>query len=119
MKEIIEGFKEFFLEGEQAEQNEHYRAAASNYYKAIVQIARLLIWKKTGKVPKNHQEIFLFLKINFQEVYDIINPLFRIYQDSYERSLTKEEVSHLKDGINKISQREDVGEEIRVLIAKM
>jgi hypothetical protein len=108
-----EGFKEFLEEGIDAESKGHYRAAASNYYKALTELCSLLIAKQIGKVPNNHTEIFLFLKINFPEIDELIKPAYKIYTKAYDSSIDKEECIIVKDVIKKITAKEEFSEKIR------
>lgn len=70
MAEIYEeGFEEFLDEGIDAESKKHYRAAASNYYKAITEICSYLIKNKTGKLAIRRNPLIadLLHRIKFVE----------------------------------------------------
>ena len=68
MNSIKKIFEDFLNEGLSAESNKRYGPAVSNHYKALSSICSYIIMNKVGKSPKNHSEIFLFLKISFPEV---------------------------------------------------
>ena len=108
-----EGFEEFIEEALSAEKNEHYRTAASNYYKAISEMCSFLIKNKTGKNPNNHSEIFLFLKVNFPDLYEVINPAFEIYTKAYDSAIKSEDCNVIKEVIKKIANRKEISEKIR------
>ena len=120
MEDIYEkGVKEFLEEGASSEKRGHYRAAASNYYKAVSELCSYLIKNKTGKVPANHSEIFLFLRVNFPEVDLLVAPAFEVYTKAYDSSVEKEELKLIKDAIKKIAARKEVSEEIRNAVEKI
>jgi len=114
-----DGFAEFVEEGKSAEIKGHYRTAVSNYYKALTEACSFLIQLKTGKVPKNHSEIFLFLKVNFPELNSVLNPAFEVYTKAYDSNIDKEELDMVKDVVRKICSRKDIGEKIRKSAEKL
>jgi hypothetical protein len=114
-----EGFEEFIEEGLSAENKKHYRTAASNYYKAVSEMCSFLIKNKTGKNPNNHSEIFLFLKVNFLDLYDMINPAFEVYTKAYDSEIKEEDCKIIKEVIKKIANREEISEKIRNVAEKI
>lgn len=108
-----EGFIEFIEEGLFAEKRKHYRTAASNYYKATTELCNHLIFKRTGKIPSNHSEIFLFLKINFPEIHAILEPAFDVYTRAYDSTIEQEELNVIKNVIKQIVSTKTVSENIR------
>lgn len=111
-----EGFEEFYLEGVSAESRKRYRAAVSNYYKALTELCGYLVLKKLNKVPKNHTEIFLFLKVSFPDVYEVTNGMFKIYQESYISNKNEEECKKIKDGIRKVVAINEFSEKIKSIV---
>ena len=75
----------------------------SNYYKALSILCSHLIISKLRKTPKNHTEIFLFLKVSFPEVYEIVDAVFTlcrfIFPYNEQGGLRKTQ----KDAIHKIA----------------
>ncbi len=108
-----EGFEEFLEEGLSAEKKKRYRVAVSNYYKAITEVCSFLIKNKTGKVPNNHSEIFLFLKVHFPDINEMINLAFEVYTKAYDSSIDKDECERVKNAIKKIVSEKEVSEKIR------
>lgn len=114
MTDIYEdGFEEFLNEGIGAEKRGRLRAAASNYYKAIAEACSLMIKHKTGKIPNNHTEIFIFLQVHFPDIYKELKPAFEIYTKAYDSNIDKEECEALKNVIKKIASRKEISEKIR------
>lgn len=111
------GFEEFFTEARRSEKEGKFRVAVSNYYKALTEMCGYLILAKQNKIPKNHNEIFLFLKVSFPEIYLIADKMFKIYQETYISNKTKDECGLIKDGIRKIASLERFSPKI-VALAK-
>lgn len=88
MEQLEKIFAEFLEEGISAESKARYGPAVSNYYKALSILCSHLIISKLRKTPKNHAEIFLFLKVSFPEVYEIVDAVFTLYTDSYSHIWT-------------------------------
>jgi len=97
-------FTDFLEEGISAEEKNRFGPAVSNYYKALTVLCSFLIVNKLGKSPKNHQEIFLFLKVSFPDVYSIVDNVFSVYTASYDHLMSKEDCSKIKNAIQKTAQ---------------
>ncbi len=69
MEELKQIFADFLEEAVSSESRIKYGLAVSNYYKALTTLCSFLIKNKLRKTPKNHSEIFLFLRVSFPEVY--------------------------------------------------
>lgn len=103
-KELAENVYEFLISAEDDMKKGRYNPAASSYFKAIAILSDINIYEKVGLLPKNHSERFLYLKMHFKEIYDIVNPLFRDYTDSYNKRLSKENVLLLKENVERIKK---------------
>ncbi len=113
-----DGFEEFYLEAASSESKGMFRVAISNYYKSLTEMCGYLVLKKLNKIPKNHNEIFLFLRMSFPEIHKIVDEMFGIYQETYIAAKTKEECQKVKDGIRKILDLEEFGEKIKSIVEK-
>lgn len=102
--ELIENFNDFITSAEEDLNKGRYNPAVSSYFKGIAILCDLNIYKKVGLLPKNHSERFLYLKMHFKEVYDIIDPLFKDYTDSYNKRVSKENAFKLKENVEKIKR---------------
>lgn len=96
-------FSDFIAEGVSAEEKKRYGPAVSNYYKALTFICSYLIKTRLGKHSGSHTEIFLFLKVSFPEIYEVVDAVFSIYRDSYDHLMTKTDCEKIKDAIKKVS----------------
>ena len=80
-------FKDFLEEALSSESKGRYSPAVSNYYKALATLCSYLIISKVRKTPKNHTEVFLFLRVSFPEVHKIVDGVFTTHTDSYDHLL--------------------------------
>lgn len=113
-----DGFQDFYLEAISSESRGNFRVAISNYYKSLTEMCGYLVLKKLNKIPKNHNEIFLFLKVSFPEIYEIVNEAFKIYQETYVYAKNWEDCEKVKDGIKKILALEEFSKKIKSLVEK-
>lgn len=104
MEEHKQIFKDFFEEAISSESKEKYGPAVSNYYKSLTTLCSHLIINKLRKTPKNHQEIFLFLKIHFPEIHKIVDSIFTIYTDSYKHLMKKEDCDKVRNAIKQVAK---------------
>ncbi|NQV09471.1 hypothetical protein HQ529_06495 [Candidatus Woesearchaeota archaeon] len=103
-KDLYLNFKDFLKSGNDELEKKRYNPAVSSYFKSLVILCDLKIYKERGLLPKNHSERFLFLKTHFQDIYKLLSPLFKDYRDSYNLRLTKEDASKLKENVKKIQR---------------
>jgi len=97
-------FSDFIAEGVSAEEKKRYGPAVSNYYKALTFLCSYLIKERLGKYPGNHTEIFLFLRVSFPQIYEVVDGVFSIYRESYDHLMIKIDSERIKDAIKKVSQ---------------
>jgi len=102
MKELLDNATEFLMSGEENLNKNRYNAAASDYFKAIVILCDYLIYREIKLLPKNHTERFSLLKNHFRDIYIKVSGLFKLYTDSYNIKLKKEDVIKIKDYANEI-----------------
>ena len=56
------------------------------------------------KTPKNHTEIFLFLKVSFPEIHIIVDGVFTTYTNSYDHIMKKEDCDKIKNAIKQTAK---------------
>ena len=103
-KELKENFNDFLTSAEEDLKKQRYNPAVSSYFKAIAILCDSNIYGRIGLLPKNHAERFLYLKMHFKEVYNLISPLFKDYTDSYNTRVSKENAFKLKENVEKIKR---------------
>lgn len=119
MEESKQIFTDFLEEGISSEYKLRYSPAVSNYYKALTTLCSYLIKSKLRKTPKNHSEIFLFLKISFPDIYVLVDSVFTIYTDSYEHLMKKEDCEKIKYAIKQIAKISGIEKEFAETLKKI
>lgn len=108
MEELLENAREFLESGEDNLVKGRFNVAVSDFFKAIAIFSDYLIYREMKIMPKNHNDRFSLLKKYFEEVYERVSELFKIYTESYNLRLGLGDVNkvrsyanELKDFINK------------------
>ncbi len=104
MNEQKQIFKDFLEEAISSESKEKYGPAVSNYYKSLTALCSYIIINKVRKTPKNHTEVFLFLRVSFPEIHKIVDGVFTTYTDSYEHIMKKEDCGKIKNAIKEVAK---------------
>jgi len=105
---ILEGTaKEYFQSGEDELKKGRNNSSVVLFFKALVALADLYIYKKLGKTPSSHNDRFLIAKNNFPNIYDLLDKDFPFYQDSYNILMSKELAEVIKEDAQRIA--EEVG----------
>jgi|SRR3989344_755554 len=103
-EDLKANIKEFLEIANDDFSKERYNSSIGSYFKAISAICDLKIYELKRILPKNHAERFIFLKTSFNEVYNIISKLFKIYTKTYNLRLGKKEAILFKENVKKIAQ---------------
>ena len=119
MEEHKQIFKDFLEEAISSESKGKYGPAVSNYYKSLTTLCSHLIINKSRKTPKNHQEIFLFLKVHFPEIHEIVDGVFTTYTDSYKHLMKKEDCGTVKDAIKQVAKIDGIEKEFEEDLKKI
>ena len=97
-------FKEFFESGEEELKKERFNAAVTSFFKAIAVLCDMKIYETRGLLPKNHQERFLFLKLHFREIEELVSSLFKKYTDSYNLRMNRKDATEIKENVKRIKE---------------
>jgi len=119
MEEHKKIFIDFFEEAISSESKGKYGPAVSNYYKSLTTLCSYLIINKLRKTPKNHGEIFLFLKVSFPEIYGIVDGVFTIYTESYNHLMKKDDCEEIKNAIKQITKISGIEKEFEEALKKI
>ncbi len=106
MEELLENADDFIETAEDALKKSKWNVAVANYFRAISNICDYLIYKKIRIFPKNHNERFDLLKKHFNDISLQIISLFKLYRESYNLKLTKEDAHNLQkttDALRKLA----------------
>jgi uncharacterized protein (UPF0332 family) len=103
-EDLLANFKEFLESGKDELEKQRYNSSVTSYFKAVAVLCDLKIYQERRLLPKNHQERFLFLQVNFPEVYKITTDLFNSYRDSYNIRMQKQDALKLKENVEKLKK---------------
>jgi len=103
-EDLKANIKEFLESAEENFVKKRYNSAINSYFKVITNLCDLEIYKTKRILPKNHSERFLFLKISFYEVYEVVNSLFNEYTKIYNKRLGEKEALLFKENVKKLMQ---------------
>jgi len=88
-EEIIKkNFQEYVEIAQYSFQQKKYNAATTLYYKALVELCDLQLYRRIKKIGANHNERFDLLQQISPQLYRIASKLFRYYRDSYNKEIT-------------------------------
>ena len=97
MEELLENAEEFLDSGEDNFKKQRWNAAVSDFFKSISNFCDYIIYKEIKIFPKNHNERFEFLKKYFTSIHNEVVKLFRVYRDSYNLRLKREDAEAVKE----------------------
>jgi len=109
-KEIIleKTAKEYFQSGKEELNKARNNSAVVLFFKSIISLVDLYIYRKLGKTPSSHNERFSIIKNNFPKLYNILDKDFPFYQDSYNILMVKELAEVIKNDAEKIAAEIEV-----------
>lgn len=96
--------KEYFQSGKEELGKGRNNSAVVLFFKSLVALADLFIFRNLGKTPSSHTERFSLAKNNFSELYLLLDKDFPFYQDSYNLLMSKELAEVIKDDAEKIAK---------------
>ncbi|MCX6706987.1 MAG: hypothetical protein NT001_02495 [Candidatus Woesearchaeota archaeon] len=101
---LIENFNEYFTLGSDALKKEKYNSAATLFFKALVSLCDLLVFRKEGIIPSSHANRFRILEQKHPKIYKILDRDFPFYQDSYTKKIDKETAELFMDDAEHIKK---------------
>ena len=75
------------------------------YFKALFIALDIIILEKEGKAPKDHNERFRTLQINFPDLYDVLDEFYPTYRDTYSSKIDKETCDKIKENVKRIIKK--------------
>ena len=105
-KEIIleQTSKEYFQAGNEELGKNRNNSAVVLFFKSLVSLIDLYVYKKTGKTPSSHNDRFSITRNSFPHVYKILDKNFPFYQDSYNILMSKELAEVIKEDAERIAK---------------
>lgn len=112
------GIEEFLIIGRLSEERKFYRAAVSNYFKALAGLCDFILLRALKKVPSNHNERFNLLRDHKYKAFSVISSLFKSYTDTYTNYSSPAVCEKVKNGIKRIAEIEGLGQEFGPILEK-
>ena len=97
IKEFIDAAEDELMKG-------RYNIAATSYFKAIVTLCDLKIYRLRRILPKNHSERFIFLRTFFPKAYKVVSSLFNTYTKTYNLRLSRKDAILFKKNVEKLKR---------------
>ena len=96
--------REYFQSGREELAKNRNNSAVVLFFKSLVALADLQIYKKLGKTPSSHAERFNLAKNNLPELYNLLDKDFPFYQSSYNILMSKELAEVIKEDAEKVAK---------------
>lgn len=116
MKELIDTFLEEYEGAWEQFEKARYKNALILFSKSIFALCDLVIYQKLKKLPKNHTERFRVLEEYFPNIYPLVDELFGLYVDAYNKPIIKESCEHIQNGIKQITNTVEMPDQIKRII---
>ncbi len=97
--------REYFESAREELQKGRNNSAVVLFFKSLVALTDLCIYKKTGKTPSSHGDRFALAKDNFSDIYNLLDKDFPFYQDSYNVLMSKELAEVIKEDAEEVAQK--------------
>ena len=109
-KEIIleKTAKEYFQSGKEELTKGRNNSAVVLFFKALVALADLQIYRKLGKTPSSHGERFSLAKNNLPELYNLLDKDFPFYQSSYNVFMSRELAEVIREDAEKVAKEIEI-----------
>ena len=108
-EEILqENYEEYYNLGVEAYKKEKYNSATTLFFKAMVALCDLFIFRKEGHLPSSHTNRFRILE-KYRNLYEIVDRDFPFYQESYTNRMDKDSAELLKDDVEEIKRMLEKG----------
>lgn len=66
-----------------------FNTAVTLYYKSLVELCDLELFRKIRRIGVNHTERFRMLEISAPKLYKTASKLFKFYRDSYNKEISQ------------------------------
>jgi hypothetical protein len=81
---LMQNIKEYMRNALDAKSKGEHNTAVTLFFKAMIGICDLHLFRKEGFLPSSHTHRFRVLEAKYGEIYRIIDKNFSLYQDSYK-----------------------------------
>ncbi|MDD3175210.1 MAG: hypothetical protein PHU51_01925 [Candidatus Nanoarchaeia archaeon] len=105
---LIQNYEEYYSFALDAYNKQKYNSATTLFFKALVSLCDLFLFRKEGQIPSSHTNRFRSLE-KYPEVYEIVDRDFPFYQDSYTARMDKDIAELLKNDVEDVKSIVDKG----------
>lgn len=105
---LIKNIRQFSKSASLVYFNGDYTSSAILYFKTLFAICDLIIYRKIGRIPKDHSERFRLLEESFSELYKIVDLLYPDYRSTYRLNLTKQQCDRVKNEVERIIKEQRI-----------
>lgn len=116
MNPILLNSKEFYESGKDNLIKKRYNAATDSFFKALVTVCDLAIQRKVNLLPKNHQERFELLKLNYPETHNLVSSLFSRYRKTYNMRADEDDANATKKAVNEAIRQLKLEKEMQEIL---
>jgi hypothetical protein len=101
---LMQNHQEYHSAAGEAYGKQQYNVATTLFFKSLVALCDLHIYRKTGSIPTSHTHRFRILEERFPEIYRMMDRDFPFYQDSYSNKMDQEAALLLKEDAQKLKE---------------
>lgn len=100
-KILIKNLKEYFSEAERTFKEGKYNTAVTLYFKCLVELCDLVLWRKTRRIGISHSLRFRMLERKIPYLYRIADSIFSYYRNTYSKIIPKEHAKEVRENVIK------------------
>ena len=110
---LIKNLKEYLGYANEAYEKGSYNTAVTLFFKALIAVCDIEIFRKTKIIPSSHESRFRMLEQRFPFLYRIADKDFPFYTDSYRLTLTRRIADMVKADVEKLIKEFGLDEETK------
>jgi len=96
--------REYYVSGNEELSKKRNNSAVVLFFKSLVALVDLYIYKKLKITPSSHNHRFSIVKEKFNDIYNLLDKDFPFYQDSYNILMSKELAEVIREDAEKIAK---------------
>lgn len=101
---LLQNIREYHKNAVASKNNREYNTAVTLFFKAMASMCDLIILRREGFLPSNHNQRFRVLEEKHAEIYRILDKDFSLYQDSYRARMDRESAEIIERDVKKLSE---------------
>lgn len=97
--------REYYLSAKEELGKGRNNSAVVLFFKVLVSLVDLYIFRQIGKTPSSHSERFRIAQEKFPDIYELLDKDFPFYQSSYNILMSKELAEVIKEDAEEIARK--------------